>query len=96
MNGCNKHQSDQTDNSISIAFSINPRKSKGKFFVPSIRGNYDLEKQQVSACVHLPNNQNTKRSYHNTSNIKYYPDYAKAGTTVPMSVLQRSLKKKLL
>ncbi|GIY28989.1 hypothetical protein CDAR_79181 [Caerostris darwini] len=59
----------------------------------AIRGNYDLEKQQVSACVHLPNKQNTKRSYHNTCHIKPHSDYAKSRYYCPDERPSKEFKK---
>ncbi|CAL1271517.1 unnamed protein product [Larinioides sclopetarius] len=45
----NKHKG---ENPVSVSICIIPRKPKGKFYAPSVCGNYDLEKNKV--CIQLP------------------------------------------
>ncbi|GFS51215.1 hypothetical protein NPIL_17301, partial [Nephila pilipes] len=48
---------------ISFIVCVAPRKSKGKFHIPSICGNYDLEKKKVSADVYCNRKQNSEKGF---------------------------------
>ncbi|GBN99420.1 hypothetical protein AVEN_150563-1 [Araneus ventricosus] len=78
----------KVDNPVSVSISITPRKPKGKFYVPSVCGDYDLEKNKV--CIQIPDKHCRKSersgdrmSCHNQAHAKLDEDYAKNRYSCP-------------